>query len=151
MAGIRVTAVAYSSFLDIAAIQGGLPGNQAPVWYFIVLVTDSNGNPKAKLKLGNFSVKVHAKGISGPVSPPNIYDILDEKVTLDNVSEASSTSGVYMLRAQSPQTNELGSSYKFSDRSYVFSVSVASGRSTSRTLIAYGPGQVKDEFSGTSV
>jgi hypothetical protein len=148
MAGIRVTAVAYSSLVDIQPVPFPDP---LPLWYFIVLVTDSNAKPIAKLKLGNFSVKVHAKGVQGPVISPNLTDIIDEKVTLDWVSEAPSTSGVYMLRAQSPQTNESGTSYKFSDRSYVFSVSVVSGRSTSRALIAYGPGQVKDDFTGTSV
>ena len=104
MAGIRVTAVTYSGFLVIEKV---LPATPPPVWYFIVLVTDSNAKPIPKLKLGNFSVKVHAKGVEGPVISPNLTDILDEKVTLDWVSEASSTSGVYMLRAQSPKPTRL--------------------------------------------
>ena len=69
MAGIRVTAVAYSSLVDVQ--PGGFP-EPVPVWCFIVLVTDSNAKPIAKLKLGNFSVKVHAKGVQGPVISPNL-------------------------------------------------------------------------------
>jgi hypothetical protein len=47
--------------------------------------------------------------------------------------------------------------YMFADNSYVFSVSVAIIRSTSRTLVAFGPGlpqfgpQANAEFIGTSV
>jgi hypothetical protein len=143
-----------------------VPGGEgtAEEWYFVVLVTDTDGTTIAKLNQSNFSVQVHARGANGPVDTTNPGYCLDETVVLDIVSEALSTKGVYMLRAQPP--NKEGKTpdpaYKFTDTSYVFSVSVTVPRRLfppvrGRTLVAFGPvlpqfgPQTNVEFFGTSV
>jgi hypothetical protein len=155
MAGIRVTAVAYRGLFD----PGFTKGEPAVKWYFVALVTDTDGKPIVKLKQDNFAVRVHARGANGPVVPTSLSDCLDESVTLDACWEAPATSGVYVVRAQPP--NQEGKTpdpaYVFADNSYVFSVSVVIRRSISRTLVAFGPGlpqfgpQANAEFIGTSV
>jgi hypothetical protein len=130
-------------------------------WYFIVLVTETDGKPIAKLQQGAFAVRVHARGANGPLDPTNSFTYcLDEAVALDTFLVAPATSGIYAVRAQPPnqEGNTPDPAYMFADNAYVLSVSVDVERSTSRTLVAFfGPGlpqvgpQANAEFVGTSV